>query len=767
MTLRDIKRLHYAQEDIASRTRKLTNHLHRGGQWVHFQDGGENDGYRKSHWIPVGKPFVAPSWWEKSNQFFTVNPGNVNRGANHATHNDDIVAVNTLYAEYDGKDFVTQEEWLVNYVTPDLQGMSSAMARGALQKAQTNAVDLTYKQNPELYKERAYAHLCAVEPRPSVAWASGGGYQALWLLRDTVAVDANNRAMVAHVQREWVHRVGGDPGAHDLRRILRFPGSKNFKPKYAPNYPTVTYEWFEFDRQYDFSDLAAMVPPIEARTHTARRTVHVPAGADLALGSCGDVPDLPRDNGTINAYNEATSLNDLLLDIGYTDHRKGRMSRPGGDSGGVEIMPNNTARIYSSADPLFCDGKHRITPAHALCVYGFNGDVPAMLAAIEEQSPTASNIHKKLGAARQWARSPRCIARLRNFGVQRVASLIPTLDTVTEIAIAKRTVRIVTSVRDIADRCGSSAATVYRHLARFVDAGLMTTQSDPYGTLIDLTLLLDLSETGIPSETTVSVGSTSQEDFFGEHRGDDAFTTYPYSYAQKRRAIPIVLLPSLSASGLLLWEALREGGTVNELAEATGLTVASVRATLKRFTQTGLVLIWQEGRTKEYLLHPNAWDLLDDKREHMVTAGIGQLRAAKNASDKASYAQRKLQGRMPLEPRQKAKLEVRRDKADEKAAAHYDALFGMGIDPHAKVRHRPPRPRLKIDLAEEWTSLYRPLFEQWEELAPLSFAERYRLLAFAGFERDEIDKARRRAGEFNSIPRQFVGVGEPSQEMAA
>ena len=41
---------------------------------------------------------------------------------------------------------------------------------------------------------------------------------------------------------------------------------------------------------------------------------------------------------------------------------------------------NNTASIYSSADPLWCG--HRITPAHALCVFEYDGDIKAMLAGL-------------------------------------------------------------------------------------------------------------------------------------------------------------------------------------------------------------------------------------------------------------------------------------------------------------------------------------------------------------------------------------------------
>src|SRR5690554_160151 len=101
------------QGTSSQRTQHLISHLHRGGKWVHFQDGGENGGYRESHWVPVGKTFVPPaSWWQQRNIFFTVNPGNKNRGPKRATHNEDIVAANALFAEFDGKDEVLEDEWL-------------------------------------------------------------------------------------------------------------------------------------------------------------------------------------------------------------------------------------------------------------------------------------------------------------------------------------------------------------------------------------------------------------------------------------------------------------------------------------------------------------------------------------------------------------------------------------------------------------------------------------------------------------------------------
>jgi DNA-binding transcriptional ArsR family regulator len=266
----------------------------------------------------------------------------------------------------------------------------------------------------------------------------------------------------------------------------------------------------------------------------------------------------------------------------------------------------------------------------------------------------------------------------------------------------------------------------------------------------------------------VPLGSTCDDDFIACHRGDDAFTSYPYAYAIKRRQVPTVLMQSLGASGLLLWNALQDGGTVKQFAEVTGLTVATARATLKKFDRAGLLLELQEGRARWYELHPNAWDRLEERREHMVTAGIGQLRAARNASSIADFAQHKLQGRMPLEPREKAKLEVRRDKADAKAGAHYDSLLGMGINPYIKVGpKREPRAFMKIDHGEEWVSIHRPIYEQWQQLIDMTPAERFRMMLLAGYTRKEIDDAKRMAGRMGRGPRVFIGVGQEATHSQA
>lgn len=393
---------------------RLATVLHRGcpdgQQWFgliwtpnsgefYTTEQGEQIELKISHWVPTKRPLFVPAGWHSGkNLYFGVNPSSERTKRTKSSTNDKIAASNSFLAEFDGKDYIDEAAWLPQYKEPDLTGLSAAKARGALQKAQTAAIDATYKLDPEKYKQRAYEHLQGLPIKPSAVWASGGGYQAVWLLTETQYItDDESRARLAHYQREWVHKVGGDPAAVDLRRVLRVPGSRNHKPKYAPNYPEVSFLWCDLDLRYNFADLIADLPEPTAPSKAVRRSVHIPESAPIELSSIGEVPDLPR-HAAIEEYNKNTVLRDLLLSLGYTVHSQGRnrLNRPGGDSGGVELHDDNSATVYSSGDPLFCG--HRIRPAHVLCVYEYAGDVGAMLGDL------AKTQKEQLNRLRQWVR---------------------------------------------------------------------------------------------------------------------------------------------------------------------------------------------------------------------------------------------------------------------------------------------------------------------------------------------------------------------------
>jgi hypothetical protein len=138
----------------------------------------------------------------------------------------------------------------------------------------------------------------------------------------------------------------------------------------------------------------------------------------------------------------------------------------------------------------------------------------------------------------------------------------------------------------------------------------------------------------------------------------------------------------------------------------------------------------------------------------MLTEGAGALNAYRNANSRAKWAHFGLKLRIAREPRERARLEQRRDKADAHARAWSETLATMGINPHAKVK--PPKVRtLTYDPLSEW-DLHAPVWEEWAELAPAPPMERYRLMEFAGYERLEIDEARRLAQRAGKAKREFI-----------
>ena len=182
---------------------------------------------------------------------------------------------------------------------------------------------------------------------------------------------------------------------NDLRRIFRTPGSYNHKKKYAPNYPQVTFYAKRFDLRYSLQGLKSLLPAPVSQVATVAladggcwwqvaskqskvepsawwevATKQQAASNSSQQAHTEQQSEQNAGDSVIAAYNAAHKLSAMLLEYGYTDAGSNRYMRPGGkDSPGVELFPTeNNARIWSSNDPLYCDG-HRATPFTVFCVY--------------------------------------------------------------------------------------------------------------------------------------------------------------------------------------------------------------------------------------------------------------------------------------------------------------------------------------------------------------------------------------------------------------
>lgn len=214
----------------------LLDYLHRGGTVAHYwtpdsgeiytdQRTGEQKQRRISLWFPVANRPMVPAAWQAKNVFFNIHPQiavpeKLNKKGNSIPERyikawvSHVQAINCFFGEFDVKDY----------------GNKDAI--------------LTHLRQLPLY--------------PSVIVDSGGGFHCYWLLRNTVLVDDSNRNTVRDIQAAWVKVIKSDGDAKDLARVLRVPGTKNLKPAYAPDFPTVTIIHEDYTSLYDDQQFDAL-----------------------------------------------------------------------------------------------------------------------------------------------------------------------------------------------------------------------------------------------------------------------------------------------------------------------------------------------------------------------------------------------------------------------------------------------------------------------------------------------------------------------------
>lgn len=198
-------------------TLAFLNRLHRGGNYRYLWFDT-----KRTVWFNGVKQLPVPP--DKVNVYFGVHPTRAEHDAYHRAKLEDIAAINCLFAEFDIKD---------------------------------------YGDKPKTLK-----HVERLRPVPSVIVDSGGGYHAYWILARIFLLETTfdlERARIA--QANWVHYAGGDKGAKDITRVLRLPGTHNYKEKYAPNFPEVQFVKFNLELEYELAGLArlskraAEIPP--------------------------------------------------------------------------------------------------------------------------------------------------------------------------------------------------------------------------------------------------------------------------------------------------------------------------------------------------------------------------------------------------------------------------------------------------------------------------------------------------------------------------
>ena len=113
--------------------------------------------------------------------------------------------------------------------------------------------DIDFKDQPERVAGEA---LNRFPLEPSAVVESGGGLHLHWFLKNPLDPQVEGKR-VEVVLRRLAERLGGDRNACDVSRVLRLPGTQNFK--YTPSRECRVRELYA-DRRYDFIELEGLFP---------------------------------------------------------------------------------------------------------------------------------------------------------------------------------------------------------------------------------------------------------------------------------------------------------------------------------------------------------------------------------------------------------------------------------------------------------------------------------------------------------------------------
>lgn len=129
--------------------------------------------------------------------------------------------------------------------------------------------------------QASYDAIMAFELIPTGIVRSGHGWQPYWELTEWLENTPTNRDHVESMQRRLYLRLGGLDSVQDVSRILRVPGTSNWKNPTGPIPVSVAY--WEAARMYALDRFGPLVPPLITGGATFRETT--------ALVPEGDRPD--------------------------------------------------------------------------------------------------------------------------------------------------------------------------------------------------------------------------------------------------------------------------------------------------------------------------------------------------------------------------------------------------------------------------------------------------------------------------------------------
>jgi len=137
--------------------------------------------------------------------------------------------------------------------------------------------------------------------RPTVLVHSGGGFHCYWILNDPVNVpDKNVTNDLELINKTLIQKLDGDVGTQNINRILRVPGTYNFKD---PENPKKVLVIFNNGPKYDFHEFEPLIQTVKKEIKSENsKSKEVPAwDQDMAT-----LPVSDKIKSLINHGNDGT-----------------------------------------------------------------------------------------------------------------------------------------------------------------------------------------------------------------------------------------------------------------------------------------------------------------------------------------------------------------------------------------------------------------------------------------------------------------------------
>jgi putative DNA primase/helicase len=135
--------------------------------------------------------------------------------------------------------------------------------------------------------EAALESIKAFDTPPTIVNHSGGGFHCYWVLSEPESVSGHGIEALETINAFLCERIGGDKGTHNLDRILRVPGTYNFK---LENNPREVVTVITGGPKYRVSDLERF--PLKQEKPAGEPLKIVEDPAEEQIGSAKSIDDL-------------------------------------------------------------------------------------------------------------------------------------------------------------------------------------------------------------------------------------------------------------------------------------------------------------------------------------------------------------------------------------------------------------------------------------------------------------------------------------------